>query len=109
MTLSPRRATLSMGCERLALFLHSMGPHHVCVQEDDMKWSILGAALIVAPLAFQSQMVTAKAHDTKREIALQGCVVPAEKKGTFLLTNVTELPAAGEHAMPEMAHGRRVV
>src|SRR5688572_15647248 len=72
-----------------------------------MKWSTLAATMAVtlAPIAFQSQAV-AREH---KEITLRGCVVPAEKKGTFLLTQVSEAPNAGHGVMPEMAHGRRVV
>ena len=75
-----------------------------------MKWSTLAVAMAVsvAPIAFQSQ---ASAHSDKdaRDIRIRGCVIAGEKKGTFALSHVSEVPSAGEHAMPEWAHGRRVV
>jgi hypothetical protein len=67
-----------------------------------MKWATLAAAtLAIAPLAFQT--TASAAH---QDITLRGCVIPAEKKGTFVMTQVSEV---GTHTMPDWAHGRRVV
>ena len=72
----------------------------------------LAAAVMAAPFAASAQSSTAarssSAVDTK-SITLRGCVVPGVDKGTYVLTHVTEVPPAGRSAMPESAHGRRVV
>ena len=73
----------------------------------------LAAAVAVAPFAVSAQSPSAAqqaagAADTK-SITLRGCVVPGADKGTYVLTHVTEVPAAGRSAMPETAHGRRVI
>ena len=72
----------------------------------------LAAAVAVTPFAVSAQSSSAAqaagAADAK-SITLRGCVVPGADKGTYVLTHVTEVPPAGRSAMPETAHGRRVV
>src|SRR5688572_17810329 len=72
----------------------------------------LAAAVIAAPFTVSAQSPgaaqTTSSVDTK-SITLRGCVVPGADKGTYVLTHVTEVPPAGRSAMPETAHGRRVV
>ena len=72
----------------------------------------LAAAVAAAPFAVSAQSSSAAqaagAADSK-SITLRGCVVPGGDKGTYVLTHVTEMPAAGRSAMPETAHGRRVI
>ena len=74
-----------------------------------MKWSTVAAALLIgiAPMAFAP---VAAAHDgEKHDLTIRGCVKAGVNKGTFVMTQVSELPAPGEFAMPPSAHGRRVV
>jgi len=40
---------------------------------------------------------------------LRGCVTPGVDKGTYILSQVSEATHAGQSAMPDSAHGRRVV
>lgn len=72
----------------------------------------LAAAVIAAPFTVSAQSSgaaqTTSSVDTK-SITLRGCVVPGADKGTYVLTHVAEVPPAGRSAMPETAHGRRVV
>ena len=60
------------------------------------------------PLSAWSQDKPEKSSES-REITLRGCVVPGLESGTYVLSHVTEVPAAGGSAMPAAAHGRRVV
>ena len=71
----------------------------------------LAAALVAAPLTLSAQSSSAAtgAGAGSTSITLRGCVVPGADKGTYVLTHVTEVPPAGRSAMPETAHGRRVV
>ena len=72
----------------------------------------LAAAVAVTPFAVSPQSSSAaQAAGTAdaKSITLRGCVVPGADKGTYVLTHVTEVPPAGRSAMPETAHGRRVV
>ena len=71
----------------------------------------LAAALVAAPLTLSAQSSSAGtgAGAGSTSITLRGCVVPGADKGTYVLTHVTEVPPAGRSAMPETAHGRRVV
>ena len=72
----------------------------------------LAAAVLAAPFGVSAQSSSAAqavaGADTK-SITLRGCVVPGADKGTYVLTHVTEVPSPGRSAMPETAHGRRVV
>ena len=72
-----------------------------------MKLSTMAAAtvLMVTPLLFSS---TATAKDDK-DITLRGCVQQGAKKGHYVLTKFSQVPAAGESAMPTFAHGKRVL
>lgn len=80
----------------------------------------LVAAVAAVPFAVSAQssnsssgssLTTAQAAGAadSKSITLRGCVVPGVDKGTYVLTHVTELPQAGRSAMPETAHGRRVI
>ena len=71
-----------------------------------MKWSTVAAAtlLMVMPFLFSS---TAAAKDDKN-ITLRGCVQQGAKKGHYVLTRFSQVPPAGEAAMPKYAHGKRV-
>src|SRR5687767_14113049 len=79
------------------------------LQEETMKGSIVAAVMVLTmtPLAAQSQKD--KDDWNGRPVTVRGCVQPGAEKDHYVLTNVSEvLPAAGS-AMPEFAHGRRVV
>ena len=71
---------------------------------------ILAGALAAVPAAAQQQhdQHQQETSDTKK-ITQRGCVVPGIDKGTYVLTQVTEMPQAGRSAIPATAHGRRVV
>jgi hypothetical protein len=72
----------------------------------------LAAAVMAAPFSASAQSsgaASAAAPVDSKSITLRGCVVPGADKGTYVLTHVTEIPPAGRSAMPESAHGRRVV
>jgi hypothetical protein len=62
-------------------------------------------ALIAAAIAATALAPALKAD---HEIKLQGCVVPGLDKGTFALTQVSEV-GAGALTIPEVALGRRVM
>jgi hypothetical protein len=71
----------------------------------------LAAAVMAAPfnVSAQSSSGAQSAGADSKSITLRGCVVPGADKGTYVLTHVTEVPPAGRSAIPETAHGRRVV
>jgi hypothetical protein len=75
-----------------------------------MKWSAVIAALVMAaaPVAAAPQSPAAKSGDANR-ITLEGCVRPAVDKNQVIVTDVTEVVAAGRSAMPSEAHGRKVI
>lgn len=73
---------------------------------------VLAAALAAIPattLAQQQHDQHQPAAGDSKQITLRGCVVPGLDKGTYVLTQVTEMPQAGRSAIPATAHGRRVV
>ena len=65
----------------------------------------LAVALAVVPAAAASQ----QANSTNREITFHGCVMPGTDRGTYVVTQVMEMPGPGGATMPEVAHGRRVL
>ena len=71
----------------------------------------LALALAAVPIGAAAQdgskQNAAPASDTT--ITLRGCVIAGQEKGTYVLTQVSEMPAAGRSAIPATAHGRRVV
>jgi hypothetical protein len=80
-------------------------------EEDTMKIAVatMACALTAIPLAAAPQKdKTASAPDANA-IVLRGCVVPGENSGTYVMTHVSEVAQAGRSAMPDEAHGRRVV
>jgi len=80
-----------------------------------MKWSATAAALVLAAAPMAAQQATGSASQpgtspqTAQQITLRGCVTPGVDSGTYLLTHVTERPAAGRSAIPTDAHGRKVL
>src|SRR5687768_12150314 len=74
-----------------------------------MTWPTVTAVAVLMVTPLLSNATASAQGDKNRPMTLRGCVVPGTEKGTFVLTNVTEHPATGEFAMPEWAHGRRVV
>ena len=68
-------------------------------------------ALAAVPLAAspQKESSTAASGDAAKTITLRGCVVPGVDQEGYVLTHVSEVPGAGQSAMPAEAHGRRVV
>lgn len=70
-----------------------------------MRRSVLAVALALAavPLGAAQQE-----RDNDKEVTIHGCVIPGER-GTYAMTNVTEVPGPGGSVMPEYAHGRRVL
>ncbi|MGH9220108.1 MAG: hypothetical protein ACRD1W_12445, partial [Vicinamibacterales bacterium] len=65
-----------------------------------MKNPLLAAWLVLALISAAGVTLTAqqqadgKKFDKGSTVTLQGCVVAAEKKDTFILTNVSESPAS---------------
>ena len=65
-----------------------------------MKNLLLAAGLVLALISAAGLTLTAQHQADARKfdkgstVTLQGCVVPAEKKDTFILTNVSEWPAS---------------
>ena len=66
-------------------------------------------AAVPAGVAAQQHDQHSPAASDSKQITLRGCVVPGLDKGTYVLTQVSEMPQAGRSAMPATAHGRRVV
>ena len=75
-----------------------------------MKWSGVAAALLLsaAPIAAQ-QAAPTPAPASSGKITLQGCVRPAVDKNQVLVSDVTEVTATGQSAIPAEAHGRKVI
>ncbi len=69
----------------------------------------LSLAAVPQRTASASPQSNASAPRTEKTIMLRGCVVPDANKEGYVLTHVTEVPEAGQSAMPAEAHGRRVV
>lgn len=70
----------------------------------------LAVALAAVPLGAAAQGAQGNSGAASAtNITLRGCVVGGEEKGTYVLTQVTEIPDAGRSAIPATAHGRRVV
>jgi hypothetical protein len=80
-------------------------------EEDTMKTAgfLAACALTAVPLAAAPQKDKPAAGQDANAITLRGCVVPGEDKGTYVLTHVSEVAQPGHSAMPEEAHGRRVL
>ena len=74
-----------------------------------MKWSAtFGAfAFVTVPLLAGPQSSSQPGADN--QITLRGCVQPGVESGTVLMNQVTEVPTGGRSAVPEEAHGRKVI
>jgi hypothetical protein len=64
-----------------------------------MKNPLIAAGLVLMLISAGGSTLTAQQADGKKfekgsTVTLQGCVVPAEKKDTFILTNVSEWPTS---------------
>ena len=55
---------------------------------------LAGAIVAAAGMTATAQQADGKKYDKGSTVTLQGCVVAAEKKDTFILTNVSEWPAS---------------
>jgi hypothetical protein len=55
---------------------------------------LAGAMVAAAGMTATAQQADGKKYDKGATVTLQGCVVAAEKKDTFILTNVGEWPAS---------------
>jgi hypothetical protein len=71
----------------------------ICNREILMKHLLTAAGLAVAFVTAAGMPATGQQADGKKfdkgsTVTLQGCVVAAEKKDTFILTNVSEWPAS---------------
>lgn len=75
-----------------------------------MKRSALAVtvALALSPLAASAQNAGGAAA-AKREVVLHGCVMPGTDRNSYVMTKVMEMPGQDGSAMPEVAHGRRVL
>jgi hypothetical protein len=71
-----------------------------------MKGSLAAAALA---LALVPTIALAQTQGSKRDVTLQGCVIPGVDKGTVALSQVNEIAQPGQSVMPAEAHGRRVI
>ena len=69
------------------------GSHETGIDRDDSHFGALIGAAGVSPVAAQAQ-ADGKKFEKGSTVTLQGCVVAAEKKDTFVLTNVREWPEA---------------
>lgn len=72
---------------------------------------IFVAASIVAavPLTATPQKDTGAVPQADKTITLRGCVAPGVEKGTYILSQLSQATRTGETALPDSAHGRRVV
>jgi hypothetical protein len=72
-----------------------------------MSWPLIALAMLLAlvPVAGASQ----QANSTKRQMTFHGCVMPGVDRGTYVMTDVMQLPGSSGATMPEVAHGRRVL
>ena len=69
---------------------------------------VAAVAISAIPLPAAAQKDSA-APSASKAITLRGCVAPGADKGTYILSQLSEATHAGQSAMPESAHGRRVV
>jgi len=69
---------------------------------------VAAVAISAIPLPAAAQKDSA-APSAPKAITLRGCVAPGADKGTYILSQLSEATHAGQSAMPESAHGRRVV
>ena len=68
---------------------------------------IAAVALCAAPLAAADR----DPNDLKKgdPVTVRGCVEQGAKKGHYVLTNFSQVPTAGEAAIPKTWQGRRVL
>ena len=75
-----------------------------------MSRSLIAFAMVMATVPFAAaQNAPAQKADSKKEITLHGCVMPGTDNDTYVMTQVMEMPGPGGAAMPEVAHGRRIL
>ena len=70
---------------------------------------VAAVAISAMPLPAAAQKESAATPAAGKAITLRGCVAPGVSKGTYILSQVSEATHAGQSAMPDSAHGRRVV
>jgi hypothetical protein len=70
----------------------------------------VAASLIAAiPLSGAQQKDGGALPQTGTTITLRGCVAPGVEKRTYILSQLSQATRDGQAALPESAHGRRVV
>ena len=76
-----------------------------------MKLTGLVAAVAISaiPLSAAPQKDSSVTPATGKAITLRGCVMPGVGKDTYFLSQLSEATHGGQSAMPESAHGRRIV
>ena len=76
-----------------------------------MKLAGIVAAVAISsiPLLAAPQKYSAVTPAAGKAITLRGCVAPGVDKGTYILSQLSEATRGGQSAMPDSAHGRRVV
>ena len=62
---------------------------------------------IAAGVAVGLSSVAATAQ--QNQIAFHGCVTPGVDAGSYVMTNLMEMPEPGGSTMPEVEHGRRIL
>jgi hypothetical protein len=70
-----------------------------------MSRSLIALAMLMAA----APLAASQNADSKKEITLHGCVMPGVDNDTYVMTQVMEMPGPSGAAMPEVAHGRRVL
>ena len=65
-------------------------------------------SLIAAVIAVGLSSVAVGAQQ-KNQTIFHGCVMPGIDAGSYVMTNVMEMPGPGGSTMPEVAHGRRIL
>ena len=63
----------------------------------------------MGPLLIATAFAMAFAQSETHEISFQGCVTPGLDRGTYVVTQVTDVAGPQNAQIPEMAHGRRVL
>ena len=74
-----------------------------------MKWSVTLAAFTFATVPLLAAPQSSPQPSPDSRITLQGCVRSGLESGTVLMTDVTEVTTGGQSAVPEEAHGRKVI
>jgi hypothetical protein len=70
---------------------------------------VAAVAISAIPLLAAPQKDSGATPAAGKPLTLRGCVAPGVDKRTYVLTQLSEATRGGQSAMPDSAHGRRVV